>query len=92
MKSKTTDQFWKCHEELPANIKEQAKDAFQTFLEDPHHPSLNFKRIHSTRRIFSVRISLAYRAIGLVKGDEIIWFWIGAHSEYEKIIKTLRRA
>lgn len=90
MNSKTTDRFWKCHVGLPDKIKKQAKEAYQKFINDPYHPSLHFKRIHSTRPIFSVRITIDYRAIGLLKNNEIIWFWIGSHSEYEKMIKMLR--
>jgi len=37
-----------------------------------------------------VRISLGYRAVGVKSdGDEIIWFWIGPHAEYDKLIKGL---
>jgi hypothetical protein len=90
MKSKTTDRFWKSYDELPVEIKKQARDAYRLFQEDPYYPSLHFKRIHSTRPIFSVRISKNYRAVGIVQGNEIIWFWVGSHSEYDKLVKSLR--
>jgi len=31
-----------------------------------------------------VRIGIGYRALGRVDGDEIVWFWIGPHGEYDK--------
>lgn len=31
-----------------------------------------------------------YRAIGIIQGEDIVWFWIGNHSEYDKILKQLR--
>ena len=36
-----------------------------------------------------MRISKDYRAIGVLIDDEIIWFWIGSHSEYDKLKKPL---
>ncbi|PIP39573.1 MAG: hypothetical protein COX19_07550 [Desulfobacterales bacterium CG23_combo_of_CG06-09_8_20_14_all_51_8] len=90
MISKTTDKFWKYYDELPVEIKKHAKKAFNCFLKDPYHPSLHFKRIHSTRPIFSVRISKHYRAVGILEDNHIVWFWIGSHSEYDKLIKSIR--
>ena len=87
MKSSTTERFWKCYVALPEEVKRRAKEAYALFVEDPHYPSLHFKRIHSTRPIFSVRITIDYRAIGVVDGDEITWFWIGSHSDYDKLLK-----
>jgi hypothetical protein len=86
--SRTTDRFWKCYSKLPESIKRQAKEAYKLFINDPYHPGLRFKPIHSKRPVFSVRITIDYRAIGLIKDNEIIWFWIGPHSEYEKMIRT----
>ena len=90
MKLTTTDRFWKCYAELPAAVKKQAKQAYKLFLRDPYYPSLHFKRVHSTRPIFSVRITRDYRAVGILQDNEIIWFWIGSHSEYNKLLKKLR--
>jgi hypothetical protein len=67
----------------------QAKQAYQQFKKDPYHPSLQFKRIHSTKAIYSVRINIDYRAVGILKENEIIWFWIGSHSIYDKLLKKL---
>jgi len=60
-------------------------------MRDPSHPGLQFKKIHSAREIYSARVSLGYRALGIVQGDEIIWFWIGTHSEYDQLVSKLRR-
>jgi hypothetical protein len=40
--------------------------------------------VHSSEPIYSVRISLNYRAVGVIEGDVIIWYWIGSHADYEK--------
>ena len=89
MISKTTEKFWKYYDGLPGEIKKQAKQAFNYLLRNPYHPSLRFKKIHSTRPIFSVRISKDYRAIGILQDDEITWFWIGSHSDYDKLSKSI---
>jgi hypothetical protein len=39
--------------------------------------------------IYSVRITLAYRTVGVLKNDEITWFWIGNHAEYDRLLKSL---
>jgi len=90
MNSTTTQRFWKCYDELPAEVRKQAKDAYKLFSNSPYHPSLHFKRVHSTRPIFSVRINIDYRAVGIFEGDEITWFWIGSHTQYEALIKRFR--
>jgi len=58
-------------------------------MENPHHPGLRFKRIHSTESIYSVRVTKDYRALGLQKNDAIIWFWIGSHADYDDLISRL---
>lgn len=27
---------------------------------------------------------IGYRSIGILKGDRVIWFWIGIHDDYEQ--------
>jgi len=76
---------------LPGDIKKQAKEAYTLFIADPYHPGLHFKRVHSRRPVFSVRISLNYRAIGILQKNEMIWFWIGSHSQYERLLRQMRK-
>jgi hypothetical protein len=54
-------------------------------VQDPKHPSLQFKKVHPSRPIYSVRISLNYRALGTKDGDTVVWFWIGSHAEYDRL-------
>jgi len=92
MNSKTTERFWKCYVKLPGHIKKEAKKSYKLFENDPFHPSLHYKRIHSTRSIFSIRITAGYRAIGIQQDKHIIWFWIGSHNDYDNLIKQIRNA
>jgi hypothetical protein len=73
MNSHITHKFREAFSELPADIRKQARQVYRLFIENPHHPSLRFKPIHPTRPIYSVRIGLNYRAVGIHEGDDIIW-------------------
>ena len=86
MISYTTDGFWKSYRRLTEAVRKQAREAYRQFEKNPHHPSLHFKRVHSSRPIYSVRVNLDYRAVGIRDGEEIVWHWIGPHDEYEKMI------
>lgn len=83
MKHVTTPQFWELYRRLPANVRDLADKNFALLKADPQHPSLHFKKIG---RLWSVRVGAHYRALGLDKGDLIVWFWIGSHAEYDKLL------
>lgn len=56
----------------------------------PHHSSLQFKRVSQRQPVYSVRVGIGYRALGLLQqADHIYWFWIGAHAEYDELLKRL---
>lgn len=86
---RTSEKFRALFALLPNSIKIQAKQAYLQFKKDPYHPSLQFKRVHSTKPIYSVRVNIDYRAVGIIKENEIIWFWIGSHSVYDKLLNKL---
>lgn len=89
MKSVTTQRFRKAYADLPPHIKEAARRSYGIWKKNPHHESLKFKKVHTTEPVYSVRIGLAWRALGLKENETIIWFWIGSHAEYDKLIATL---
>jgi hypothetical protein len=75
--------FWRHFEGLPPEIQQLARENFELLKTNPQHPSLHFKRIG---KLWSVRIGLSYRALGADSPKGIVWFWIGPHAEYEKLI------
>ena len=89
MISCTTERFRKAFAGLPKKVQRQAKDAYKQFKQNPFYPSLNFKRVHSTKPIYSVRINIEYRAVGIQYEDEMIWFWTGSHDDYIKLLSRL---
>ena len=74
MISHTTERFRKAFAELPKKVKKEARFAYKQFQKEPYHPSLHFKRVHSGKPVYSVRINAEYRAVGIRKGDTVIWF------------------
>jgi hypothetical protein len=36
--------------------------------------------------VYSVRIGLGYRALGVVEGAIVVWFWIGSHAECDRLL------
>lgn len=89
MKSRRLPQFHELFARLPRSVQEQADKCYAIFESDPSHPSLHFKRVDNQNEIYSVRIGIQYKALGVRKNDLILWFWIGSHSEYDRILKGL---
>jgi hypothetical protein len=89
MRSRGTPRFWAAYGRLPEEVRERAKNAYARFRDAPSHPSLQFKKVHDREPIYSVRVTLGYRALGLLESDEITWFWIGTHSEYDRLLAKL---
>lgn len=89
MKSITTSQFWKRYEALPEEVQRRADRAYKLWQINPHAHGLYFKRVGKQQPVYSVRIGRGHRALGLLEGDAILWFWIGAHNEYEPLLKHL---
>ena len=89
MRSSRTKSFRKLFIALPQRVKETAKKNYELWQCNPFHPSLEFKEIKSKENIWSVRVGIGWRALGVVKAneDKIVWFWIGSHAEYDKILK-----
>ena len=69
-----------------SSVRTQAQRAYELFRSDPNHPSLRFKPVHPSRPIYSVRIGIHYRALGCSRRQRLVWFWIGSHDEYERLI------
>jgi hypothetical protein len=82
--SRAHRRFWEQFNRLPKNIQVTARRRFSLWRREPFHPSLHFKRIG--KGVWSVRINDDYRAMALRERDEIIWFWIGPHATYDRLL------
>jgi len=81
---KTTPQFWKRFNELPENIQQLARKNYELLKANPSHPSLKFKKVG---KFWSARVGLSHRVLAAEDGKDFIWVWIGAHDEYDRLIK-----
>lgn len=89
MISHTTKTFRQLLSHLPPDIRRQAREAYRLFKNDPSHPSLHFKKVHTRQPIYSARVNIDYRSVGIIQDGEIVWFWIGPHRDYEKLLAKL---
>ncbi len=86
MQSRTTRQFRRLFADLPSDVQRDAKRAYRVFMRDPEHPGLHFKKLEGEDHIYSARIGLDYRALAVMKKGRIVWYWIGSHAEYDRLV------
>ena len=89
MISHINSRFRKAFQKLPPPVREAARETYRLWKKNPQHSSLQFKTIHPTKPIYSVRIGIHWRAIGIREKETIIWFWIGSREEYTNLKKRL---
>ena len=87
MKSRTTRQFRLLFAALPATVRKQAREAYRLFQKNTEHPGLHFKQVIAVPPTYSVRVGINYRAVGVLDQGTIVWYWIGSHAEYDKLLK-----
>ena len=75
--------FWACYRALPVEVPEIADRSFALLKSNSKHPSLHFKKVG---RLWSARVGLHYRAMAVESDDGYVWFWIGSHADYDKMI------
>jgi len=52
-------------------------------------PELAVQAGYPTRPVFSARVGLDWRAVCVRSGNNAIWYFIGSHDDYERLIATL---
>jgi len=85
MTHKASPDFWAAFEKLPPAVQRLARRNFELLKSDPRHPSLHFKKV---ARFRSARVGISYRALAVEDGADLVWFWIGSHATYDKIIAS----
>ena len=89
MKSQTTERFRRLYAAAGERRQLQIERAYKLWQENPAHPSIRFKKVHETEPIYSARVDLDWRAIGVLEGDTVVWFWVGPHDEYDALLKRM---
>ena len=85
MKHFASPDFWRLFNQLPTAVQHLARSSFELLKTNPRHPSLHFKKVG---RYWSVRVGLAYRALGIEVEGGILWGWIGSHADYDKLVSS----
>ena len=83
MKHFASPSFWSGYEALPSAVRDLADKNFELLKIDPKHPALHFKHVG---RYWSARVGLHYRALAVDAEDGLVWFWIGSHADYDKLL------
>ncbi|MGD2093284.1 MAG: hypothetical protein PVH61_44400 [Candidatus Aminicenantes bacterium] len=86
MNSYLDEDFIKYFNKLPERIKKRSKKVYRQWKENPFEPRFQFKQVHNSKPIYSVRVNIGWRALGYKKNNTVLWFWIGSHEDYNKII------
>jgi hypothetical protein len=81
---KTLPSFWKFYAVMPEEIQRRADKQFELLTRDPAHSSLQLKPVGA---FWSARVSGAYRALSIRQENTFVWFWIGNHADYERLLK-----
>lgn len=84
MKHFASPEFWFHYRQLPENIRKLADKNFELLKSDERHASLRLKKVGP---FWSARIGLQYRALAKDRADGLVWFWIGAHGDYDRLIR-----
>ena len=83
MTHRATPTFWHLHRRLPLEIQRLANENFELLKTNSKHPSLHLKKVGS---YWSVRVGLSFRALAVEHEADLIWFWIGNHAEYDRLL------
>lgn len=90
MKSELTQEFITLFKKLPTRIQQSTRNNFKLWKKNPYHPGIEFKKLKSTESIYSVRVGIGWRALGVkTNSNTIVWFWIGNHNDYDRLISRL---
>lgn len=86
MTSIATDRFWNLFHELPGDVRLLAVKNYHLWRQNPHHPSLHFRRLRGSPDRFTIRVGDHYRALGTLTAETITWVWIGTHADYDRLV------
>ena len=83
MRHFASSKFWSAYQALPRQIRNLADENYELMKGNPRHPSLQLKKVG---RYWSVRVGAHYRALAAEVDEGLLWFWIGSHADYDKLI------
>ncbi len=83
MRHFASPKFWASYRGLRPAVRRLADEKYRLLKDDSRHPSLQLKRVG---RFWSCRVGLHHRTLGIDVEGGILWFWIGNHAEYDRLV------
>lgn len=83
MRHFTVPEFWQHYDRLPPEIQKLAQKDFVLLKQNPRHASLRLKKAGA---FWTARVGIHYRVVAKDRPDGLVWFWIGHHSEYDRLL------
>ena len=80
----TTPDFWAHYRALPDEVQQLADKNYALLKQNPQHPSLRLKKVGI---YWSARVGLHHRVLAKERAEGLVWFWVGHHGEYERLVK-----
>lgn len=77
-------EFWYSYRQLSPELRDLADKNFELMKRDPNHPSIRLKKAGP---YWSARVGRGHRALARESDDGLVWFWIGPHAEYDRLLK-----
>jgi addiction module RelE/StbE family toxin len=79
MKLAFTKNFVREYRRLPEEIQKTVDKQLEMLMENPKHPSLNFKKMQDPRGIWECRVTYTYRLTFQIEDDTYILRKVGTH-------------
>lgn len=81
--------YWKNFDDLPEDVQKLAETNYKKWKQNADAPGIRFKKIHAKLPIYSFRVGMRHRTVGVETDDQkIAWFWIGSFEHFKDLIES----
>lgn len=83
--------FKDCMAKLDSSVQRQFRRAYLEYRRNPQAVKFEQKgRMPSGIPVYGARIDGNFRALASVKNGDVIWFWAGTHTDYDRLLTKLK--
>ncbi len=86
-----TSAFRKLYGKLDSTTQAAVDEAFSQYKRDPALVRFAAKGREGGRLVFGAHVNEFWRALAFREGDDTYWFWVGSHSDYDRILSKLTK-
>ncbi|HEY9079465.1 hypothetical protein [Magnetovibrio sp.] len=81
--------YWETFDDLPEDVRKLAEKNYQLWKDNPKNVGLRFKQIHPSLPVYSFRVGLKHRTVGIETPDgKVAWFWVGSFNTFKSMIEA----